>query len=80
MQILYNNVNGLRMSVETWSEKSESYVSGFWHVRKKEHEMAEQKCAWCGKSFGDKYRESTGNPYCSENVNMKLKELENKRS
>ena len=28
--------------------------------------MAEQKCAWCGKTFGDKYLESTGNTYCYE--------------
>jgi len=35
-------------------------------INRKEKVMAEQKCAWCERSFGDKYREATGNPYCSE--------------
>ena len=35
--------------------------------------MAEQKCVWCGKTFGDKYRESTGNPYCSEKCRYEAK-------
>jgi len=39
----------------------------------KENKMAEHKCAWCGKTFGDKYRESTGNPYCSEKCKHEAK-------
>lgn len=40
--------------------------------------MAEQKCIWCGKTFGDKYRESTGSPYCSEKCKHEAEKAKSK--